>query len=147
MGFSTSGAALILFLGMLVSASIFAPSVERAVEEITDAEESRNERVLERRNTAVELQTITYDASAETVTANATNVGATTLSVAGTDLLLNGSIRSYDASIGGITDPTVWAPGETLTAEVTGVPASPARVALVTEHGVKLVSTNVTEVP
>lgn len=147
MGFSTSGAALILFLGILVSASVLVPAVERTVEAVTDAEADRNDRLLDRQNAAIAVRNVTYDEAAPAVTVEVTNVGATTLSVDRTDLLLNGTLRTgYETSVDGVLGRSIWAPGETLTFEVADPDGRPVRVEVVTEHGVKRLSTDVTVV-
>lgn len=146
MGFSTSGATLVIFLGVLVSASVFFPAAERGVEQVSDAVADRNDRVLDRRNAAPTIANATYDASDDAAVVNVTNAGAVTLSVEHTDLLLNGSIRTGDTAVDGVADRSLWTPGETLTVEVTGVPGPPERVTVVTEHGLERVTTNVTEV-
>jgi flagellar protein FlaF len=147
MGFSTSGATLILFLGVLVSASVFFPSVEDSFEGVADATADRNERLLERRNVAVDVERVVYNSSNGTAIVAAANEGAVTLEVDRTDLLVNGSLQSgYATAVDGVAGRTLWAPGETLSFAVDGQSGPPARVELVTERGVKRVATNVTVV-
>lgn len=147
MGFSTSGATVVIFLGVLVSAGIFLPSAEGAIEHVADAVEDRNERTLDRRNADVAISNATYNTSDSTVVVNVTNEGAVTLSADRTDLLLNGSLQTgYNTSVDGVQGRTLWAPGELLAFEVDDPGGKPARVAVVTEHGLERTTTNVTEV-
>lgn len=148
MGFSTSGATMILFLGVLVSASVIIPSVERGMEDVFDAEDERNERVLDRRNAEIAIQNATYNATAPTsLSVNVTNAGSVTLSVDKTDLLLNGTLETPSATtIDRVSGRSLWAPGETLQFVVDQPPGEPARVGIVTELGLRDVTTNVTVV-
>jgi archaellum component FlaF (FlaF/FlaG flagellin family) len=55
MGFSTSGATVVLFVGLLVGVGVLYPTVESAGERVTDARSDRDDRALRQQNTAVEL--------------------------------------------------------------------------------------------
>jgi flagellar protein FlaF len=147
MGFSTSGATMILFLGVLVSASILVPAAEQAYEDVTDARDERGERLLERRNSETSLSNVTYNSSSGTLSVSVNNTGSVTLAANQTDLLVNGTLRtSYDATVAGVTGRTLWLPGETLTFTYSGVSSKPNRVKVVAETGVAVSTTNVTEV-
>lgn len=145
MGFSTSGATVILFLGVLASVGVLAPAVEHAAEDVGDAYDGRSDRVLERRNTVVAVANATYNSTAGRLTVAVDNAGSVTLSVAETDLLVDGELAGYDAAVSGVENRTLWAPGETLTVR-TNTSSPPARVTLVTGQGVTAVATNVTVV-
>lgn len=147
MGFSTSGATMILFLGVLVSASILVPAAEHAYEDVTDARDGRSERLLDRRNSALELSNATYDQSNATLNVSVNNTGSVTLGVNETDLLVDGGyVTGYDASVVGAAGRTLWLPGETLTFTYSGVSSQPDRVKVVAETGVAASTTNVTVV-
>jgi flagellar protein FlaF len=149
MGFSTSGATVIVFLGVLVSASVFVPAAQHAVEEVSDARDGRGERLLERRNSGVEVANVTYDNSTSPATLNVSvnNTGTVTLGVNETDLLVDGALQTgYETAVEGESNRTLWLPGETLTFTVSGVTSEPDRAKVVAETGVEAASTNVTVV-
>ncbi|WP_339105744.1 flagellin [Haloterrigena salinisoli] len=144
MGFSTSGATAILFVGMLVAVGIAYPVVQTAHEERTTAVDDRDDRALEMRNTAIDLETASYDGSALTV--NATNTGSTTLTVPATDLLVDGAFVAdgewTTATVNGTAGRESWQPGERLSITVTA-DDRPDRVKLVTEYGIAATTTEV----
>ncbi|WP_435316820.1 flagellin [Haloarchaeobius sp. TZWSO28] len=137
MGLSTSGAAAILFVGVLLTVSTAVPVLETANERVTTAVDDRGERELERRNTDMNVTNVTYNASTDRLTVNVTNTGSRTLSVNETDLLVDGVYRT-DATtrVEGDSGRVLWMPGESLQFELTGVTTTPDRVKLVTEYGV-----------
>lgn len=145
MGFSTSAAMAIIFLGMLVAIGIAFPAMESAYESQSTAMDDRDERALDMRNTAVEL-----DASFDTgddLQVNVTNEGTTTLSVERTTLLLDGEFTpqsEYETAVDGVGDRALVEPGETL--EITLDEADhdePTRVKVITEYGVSRLVTEV----
>lgn len=144
MGFSTSGATAILFVGVLVAVGIAYPVVQTAHEERTTAVDDRDDRALEMRNTAIDLETASYDGSELTV--NATNTGSTTLTVPATDLLVDGAFVAdgewTGTAVDGTTGRELWQPGETLSITVTA-DDRPDRVKLVTEYGIAETTTEV----
>ncbi|MCT9095207.1 fla cluster protein FlaF [Haloarchaeobius sp. HME9146] len=137
MGLSISGAAAILFVGVLLTVSTAVPVLESANERVTTAVDDRGERELERRNTDMNVTNVTYNASADTLTVNVTNTGSRTLSVNETDLLVDGVYRT-DATtrVEGDSGRVLWMPGESLEFELTGITTTPDRVKVVTEYGV-----------
>ncbi|MFC3476241.1 fla cluster protein FlaF [Halobacterium litoreum] len=139
MGFSVSGSAAILFIAAFVSVGILYSAAFNGYERVQDADDRHGERVLERRNTVVDVTNVTYNTTSDELTVNVTNSGATSLSVNETDLLLDGEFRSrsgYDSwSVGGQTDTTLWLPGETYSVTVTTA-SQPDRVKVVTSSGV-----------
>ena len=145
MGFSTSGATAIIFVGMLVAVGIAYPVLQTAHEERRTAMDDRDDRALEMRNTAIDLQTASYDGTATELTVNATNNGSTTLSVPATDLLVDGQYTAFDGNdtvVDGSDTRELWQPGETLSITV-AVDDQPDRVKLVTEYGIADTTTEV----
>jgi flagellar protein FlaF len=137
MGFSTSGATVIVFVGLLIGFGTLYPTVEGAGERIGDARSDRGDRALRQQNTAVDVVGATYNASNDTLTVSVTNAGATALSVDRTDLLVDGRYRAPDAfDVAGVENRTVWTPGSRLDLIVTGVVDEPTRVKVVTGPGV-----------
>ena len=138
MGFSVSGAAAVVFVGLLVSAAALYPAVDGYTERRSDAIADREERALDRQNTALRITNATYDGNTSTLTVEAENTGAATLAVDEVDLLVDGDYATPPAGsvvVAGSSTTAVWAPGErvTLTANVA---TTPDRVKLVTGPGV-----------
>ena len=137
MGFSTSGATAIVFVGLLVGVGILSPTVESAGERVSDAESASRDRLLRQQNTAVVVAGTAYNASNDTLTVSVNNTGSTSLSVDRTDLLVDGRYRAPDRfDVAGTANRTVWTPGTRLDLTVTGVLAEPDRVKVVTGPGV-----------
>jgi flagellar protein FlaF len=144
MGFSTSGSVAVLFVSMLVMMSTLYPVVETANERMSDASDDRNERSLDRYNTAINVTNVSYNGTAETLTILVNNTGSTTLSVDETDVLLDGAFQTgYTKRVDGDATRTIWAPGEQLELELDGVTGAPGRVKLVTEFGIAATITEV----
>jgi len=138
MGFSTSAAAAVIFVGALVSLGILYPATAGSFEQVNDALGDREDRVVDQRNTAVNVESAEYNATTENVTIEVANTGTTALAVNDTDTLLNGTIQTETVTyaVENVTGRTVWAPGETLRITVENVSAAPGRVKVVTEYGV-----------
>jgi flagellar protein FlaF len=138
MGFSVSGAAAVLLVGLMVSVGTLYPVVEDGQQRVADARDAREERALDRQNARIDLVEATYDASADELTVTVENGGTTTLSVVATDLLVDGSyVPPNERAVAGVTGD-VWAGGETLafTVEYPANSTAPGRVVVVTDHGV-----------
>jgi len=139
MGFSVSGSAAILFIAAFVSVGILYSAAFNGYERVQDAEAEQSDRVLNAKNTAIEIASVTYDSTDENMTVNVTNNGSTALSISETDLVSNGSYVVDDAyvsrSVDGQTETDLWLPGETYSLTVTQSPR-PDRVQVVTENGV-----------
>lgn len=138
MGFSVSGSAAILFIAAFVSVGILYSAAYNGYERVQDADDQHGERVLEQRNTVVNVTNVTYNDTAGELTVNVTNEGATSLSVNGTDLLVDGVYQERSAyvdwSVDGQSDTDLWVPGETLSITVNA--SDPSRVKVVTSPGV-----------
>ncbi|MFP8889796.1 flagellin [Natrialbaceae archaeon A-CW2] len=142
MGFSTSGAVAILFIGLLVAVGIVYPTLETAHDRRAGAIDERDERALELRNAAFDLET-SYDAGSETVSVNVTNTGTTTLSVTEIDLLLDGVLETETATaVDDDASRERLHSGEVLEITVENVAEEPNRAKVVTEHGLARVSTD-----
>ncbi|WP_117594544.1 flagellin [Haloprofundus halophilus] len=145
MGFSTSAAATIIFIGVLLSFGFLYPVVEQNLEAHTEAFDDRDDRSLTQRNTDIAFDSATYYPDTETLVVSVNNTGTTTLRVDETDLLVDGEIRTgYDTEVDDGPDRTLWVPGETLTMTVDDVAERPDRVNVVTGLGVRI-STSVEE--
>jgi len=138
MGFSVSGAAAVVFVGLLVSAAALYPAVDSYTERRSEAISDREERALDRQNTAIGGLNATYDPDTDTLRVLANNTGAATLSVREVDLLVDGSYATPPAGsvvVDGSATTEVWAPGERLVV-TRSEPSAPDRVKLVTGSGV-----------
>lgn len=137
MGFSTSAATVLIFMGILLSIGIMFPALEGSFEDVSDALDDRDERMLDQRNTDIQVSNVTYNATADTLTVDVDNTGAISLGVEETDILLDGEIQTgYATSVDGVADRSLWAPGETLTVELSDVTSKPNRLKVVTETGI-----------
>jgi flagellar protein FlaF len=139
MGFSVSGSAAILFIAAFVSVGMLYSAAYNGYERVQDADDSYGERVLEQRNTVVNVSNASYNETGdELLTVNVTNEGSTTLAVNKTDLLVDGVYQARDSyedwSVDGANDTDVWLPGETLS--ITVNVTAPTRVKVVTSPGV-----------
>jgi flagellar protein FlaF len=139
MGFSVSGSAAILFIAAFVSVGILYSAAYNGFERVQDAEDSHGERVLEQRNTIVDVTNVTYDDADNELTVNVTNHGSTELVVEETDLLVDGEFQrpsNYVASsVDGNSSTSLWLPGETYSITV-NASTQPNRVKIVTSTGV-----------
>jgi flagellar protein FlaF len=145
MGFSTSAAAAVIFVGALVSLGVLYPATAGSFERVNDALGDREDRLLDQRNTDVSIETVTYNETSENVTIEVSNAGTTTLAVNDSDTLIDGKLRTENVTLAveNVTGRSLWAPGETLTITVENVSSVPARVKVVTEYGVAAASDEV----
>lgn len=136
MGFSVSGATVVISVGLLVSAATLYPALDRYSERRIEAVDGDHERALDRQNTALGAANATYNASADRLVVTVDNTGTTVLDVDDLDLLVDGKYQTVtNTTIGGDTGTTAWLPGERLRIEV-GKPTRPSRVKLVAGPGV-----------
>lgn len=143
MGFSVSGATVILFLGIVISFGMAYTAANNGVELINDAYEDSTDDELTRQNTDVRITSANAANQDGQLYLNVTadNTGSTTLSVNDTDILIDGNYTPHtndkmvilEVEDDGETD--LWLPGETLTFNVS-VASEPSRVKIVTGPGV-----------
>lgn len=138
MGFSTSAAAAVIFVGALVSLGILYPATAGSFDQVNGALGDQENRLLDQRNTDVAIEDVTYNETTDEVVINVSNTGTTTLTANETDTLLDGGLQTANVAraVEGVTGRTLWAPGETVTLTVGNVSTAPGRVKIVTEHGV-----------
>ena len=130
MGFSVSGSAAIIFIGLVVAAGIAIPAVIGSVGSIADAQGEQIDRGIDALNTEFEIESATYDDASDDLEVTLTNTGSTTLSRAKTSVLVDGEIYP------GVADEGLWVPGETITITVEDVTTEPERVKIVAENGI-----------
>ena len=137
MGFSVSGSAAIVFVGIFLAFSTAYTASANGFERVTDAKSAVDEEALDRQNTALSVTNATYDAGNATLTVEAVNEGTTALDVDAVDLIVDNAYRDDYAvrRVGGDNATRLWLPGERLHLEVT-VTSQPDRIKLVTGPGV-----------
>ena len=135
MGFGVSGSMAIIFLGVLIATGTLFTTLSATAEDISDARDERQERLLDRRNTDIDVTSAVYNTTSGTLNLTVSNEGATTLSVNGTTLLVDNQYHSLsEATVDGLDATDLWEPGETLALNVSM--SQPVRVKVVTEQGV-----------
>ncbi|RDI70759.1 fla cluster protein FlaF [Halopelagius longus] len=137
MGFGVSGSTAIIFLGVLICTGTLYTAAAGTAERLTEAEQENHERLLDQRNTGIDIFNATYNTSdGNGVVIRANNTGSTTLSVRDTTVLADNEYQDVSGNntyVDGEMNTDLWAPGETLRIDL-GTNAS--RVKLVTETGV-----------
>lgn len=102
MGFSTSGAVIIILIGLLVAFSAIVPTVFDITDTTGDAFSEQNDQLRDQKNTAIVVKSFESTTDAEGVvtgaTLNVTNDGSRSLSVEHTDLVVNGAYYRTNAS-------------------------------------------------
>lgn len=139
MGFSVSGSAAIIFVGLMVAAGIAIPPMIGSFGSLASAQGGQVDRGVDALNTEFEIDEAIYDDGAEELTVDVTNTGSTTLGIEGTDLLLDGEMPGQDnvtTAINGDATVELWLPGETLSITVGNVDTVPDRVKIVVENAV-----------
>jgi len=143
MGFSVSGAAVIVFAGLFIAFSMFYGASWNSFERVDRATESQNDQRLAEDNTAVDIKLVEHRDGHLIVLIN--NTGSTSLGVGSTDLLIDNQYESgweSGATVNGDAGTDLWLPGEQLNITVERSTA-PDRVKVVTEYGVEAIETEV----
>jgi flagellar protein FlaF len=137
-GFSVSGSAAIVFIGLIVAAGVAIPSAVGSFESMASAQGQQTDRGVEALNTAIGIENVTYNATDDELDVRLENTGSTTLSVNGTSVLVDGTIPpagDVTTDVEGDTNAALWLPGETLNVTVGNV-VDPDRVKVVTGNGI-----------
>lgn len=145
MGFSVSGATVVILIGMLVAFAMVFPAAMTSIDQLADAYGQQQSDLETWHNADIELVEAIYDTDSETLMVNASNEGTEPLAVRGIHLLVDGELpgdvtRSVDAD----PDASTWLPGETLELTVEDID-HPERIKLVTGIGLTAVTEDVTE--
>ena len=143
MGFSVSGATVVLFLGMFISFGMVYTAANNGFERVNDAYGAETDSELVRQNTDIDVASasVADDGEDLTLTVTANNTGTTSLSVNDTDILIDGRYANFTgenvtaAAVDGNERTDLWLPGETLRVELP-VSSAPSQVKVVTESGV-----------
>lgn len=152
-GFGVSGSTAVVFLGVLIASGTLYTAAAGSAEQLSDARSAESEELLDRRNTVINVASVTYNTNTSTLTVTATNNGTTALSVADTSLLVDNEFAIPDSTaVDDDTATDVWAPDQSLvvTVDADTAPAldatTPDRVKVVAENGVAASNTTVEEV-
>ncbi len=139
MGFSTIGATVILFAGLLFFSSAVANSIFEAQRDTTQSLDEKRDRT----EFAHGVQaTIAANHAAGTLHINVTNTGTETLDGSKVNLIVDGAWSTdtiTSRQVGGVTTD-VWAPGEVIYIQATQG-SQPSRALVVLETGKTLVWT------
>jgi len=147
MGFSTSAAVAVVSIGFLISVGLLYPAVEQSVQDVSDATENREERMLDTRNSDAVLHDVTYNSTTDVLNVTVNNTGTVTMEAAKTDLLVDGEIATNRTTyVDGVTDRDLWVAGEQLRIEASGVSTAPERVVVVTGTGLERSTIDITVV-
>ena len=134
MGFSVSGSAAIVFIGLIVAAGIAIPSVVGSFGSMASAQGQQTDRGVETLNTDISIQNTTYNATDDELDVRLANTGSKTLSVNKTSTLIDGTIPpagDVTTDVEGNTNADLW-----LNVTVSNVSPEPDRVKIVTENGI-----------
>jgi flagellar protein FlaF len=148
MGFSVSGATVLLLLGFLVAGLTLAAALEEVSEARNAGVNAEEQRILEQLNTDLNVTDAVYNKTNDTLTVIAQNSGSVTLDIADTDLLVDGQFANTSAvAVGGNPGRALWTPRTNASITLDSVTAQPSRIKLVTETGVAAVQTRITVIP
>lgn len=147
MGFSASGASLILFASLLVALGTMYTTTNDSLGRVEAAETDQVQHAATVADTGLNVSAATWDSAATTLTLRINNTGETTLETPATTVLVDGQYLSLSAfetvTVDG-HDSRRWEPGATLVLEdtdsvgsVTATP--PGRAKVVSGPGVAAV--------
>lgn len=141
MGFSVSGSVAIVSIGVLVAFGVMFPAVIDSNHQVSEAQSTQSDRILDQQNTEIHINDSSYDGT--NLTVRVVNGGTVTLDVDETDLLVDGEyVRPNETTVyhslnttEGEPSTDVWLTGEVLEF-VVELDSRPDRVKVVTERGV-----------
>lgn len=143
MGFSVSGATAVILVGGLIAFSFAFGAMNNGYERIAEAQEDRQERLLEQANADIEVVNASYDTNASSLTVETNNTGSAELVVSDVSLLVDGQYQpSANTSVDGDAGTDVWLAGEQLEHSLDAA-SKPDRVKVVTGTGTESTHTEV----
>lgn len=141
MGFSVSGAMIVILIGLFVAFGLLFPAVVDGIERVGDAQSDRSDRILERMNTDMEVIG-TQSTGGGYFEIEVENTGSVPIQLSTLDVIIDGEyILGYTTEIETRgTDTDYWYPGETLIIEEedSDINGNPDRYKLVTASGVSV---------
>jgi flagellar protein FlaF len=148
-GFSVSGSAVIVFVGVIIAVGVAVPPVLGSIGDLAGAHGDQIDRGTEQLNTDITIESAVYNQTRGELTINATNTGSTTLAINETSVLLDGEMQArsddeiLETAIDGTdAETTLWLPGETLEMTI-DAGTEPDRIKLVTENGIERTTTEI----
>ena len=140
MGFSVSGSVAIISIGAIVAFGVMFPAVIDSSHQVSEAQSTQSERILDQQNTGIRINDSVYDGT--NLTIEVVNEGTVALDIEETDVIVDGEYVTPDATTvyqtlnktDGDASTGVWLSGEVL--EIDVEIADPQRVKIVTETGV-----------
>ncbi|MFB6299761.1 MAG: hypothetical protein ABEH65_05820 [Halobacteriales archaeon] len=142
MGFSVSGSAALVFLGLFITTGMVYTTVSNGFEQVSQTRTDSTNELLERQHTAINVTNATYDGD-DTLHVHVENTGGSEIRINSTDLLADNEYLTpvdTDEIESTNNDKTnVWAPGETLHIRFTyPTPPenTPSRVKVITPNGI-----------
>lgn len=130
MGFSVSGAAVLLFAGLLVAFGMWSTATANSVERVQESETARLDRMLERTHTTIEITATTWD-GADTLTVTVSNRGERSWWLSEMDVVVDGAYRTAWSA----GSPDLFRPGDSRQVNI-DLSAKPDRVKLVADAGI-----------
>lgn len=147
MGFSTSAAVAVVSIGFLISVGLLYPAVEQSVQDVSEATDQRQDRMMDTRNSDAAVHNVTYNTTSGVLNVTVDNTGAVTMDADQTDLLVDGRlVTNRTTFVDGVEGRKLWVPDEQLRVETSAPSAAPDRVVVVTETGLRRSTTDVEEV-
>lgn len=139
-GFSTSGSAVVVFIGLAIIGNMVFSGSMNGLETVNEARAEETDGLLELQSAAIEFDRARLVLDTLHIWVN--NTGGDDLSVTGTTVLVNG--QAFDpvtTRVRGDRTTEIWAPGETLYIVIqddsfTGLDS--ARFRVVTERGIAI---------
>lgn len=142
MGFSVSGATVILFLAFMVSGLALTSAIESASEARNTGVDAEEQRILDRINADINVTEMVYNGTSDELAVTVRNTGSTTLDTGDTDLLVDGRLElPASTAVENDTGRSLWTPGTNASLTVDGLTQRPDRVKIVTGPGVAAVRT------
>lgn len=144
MGFSVSGAAVVIFIGLLASGTMLGVAVKDAIDSRNAGMEAEQDRMVAQQNTDVEITKAVYDSNTSDLSLRVENTGTVALEASLTDLVVDGEyVTSHATAVENDTDRNLWTPGTDLSLDADRA-TEPDRVKVVTETEVSVMATNLT---
>lgn len=129
MGYSVSGATVLLLLALLISTVLFAPDAKNAVEEIGDAINGEQQLIRQADSTEFNITSISYNQGKDELEVVITNTGAESLPLDEIDVLADGEhVTPNSTTVEGDSTRDFLEPGDEATLVFGNVAPEPNRV-------------------
>lgn len=137
MGFSTSGAVVLLFIAGLVAAGVVVPTFFSITASTGDAFASQSDQIRDQANTGIQLDSaekhtvVEDETNTTTVALEATNTGTETLDLSDTYVILDGTLiepEELETGVDGNNETRLWGPGSTANFETEADADSRAKI-------------------